>query len=1427
MAFVTEGADLDRGAMKGCLFAMLEIAPGRRVAVFNCHLQATHTSRATTSGKYENIREGQLRELRSFVIKSLHRMHHDGPVLLTGDFNIDAMDTGVGVQSGGESSSVAYKHLCKTLCEGIRSGRDLLDLLYLQEHGHVSTRPPRQSFPSTVTASFNHKYPQRLDYVWWDAGEHGHSDHLRPAHVSVRKFRTCRNQVFTHLSDHYGILVELEGESLVEAPTPRAVRVPKEGPYRLLRKMAAVGTGFLSAVMAAVLWQLAAGTVTTMTSTAVACAGLLLLLVAAAAIRFLVANPLRRRLRNTVRSRVVFDTSCDTIAANWRRAVHEHGGLPGYGSRPINRSTATREPYVFVTFAELAVRVENFGAGLQRSGVQTGDRVGLWSEGRRSWTIADLACATRSLVSVAIPWQIGMQLPALRQMLCDARCRVLVCTKTMVAHALQCRSPHLNLIVQMQDTIEFDMHQLAREHGVQLITCAFVESAGRNGPRPPPPPEKTDLATITFRQDSEGTLRAIGLSHENVMASVRALVESGALGAAEKSGHLSHLSTECFFERVMHYACHYLGIPIGFSQAEASMMMADVRAFRPSFVVFEPPTLRRAYDEWQRLRRREATAWKRLVYYFAYRVKLTLHGHGYDSPLLNHLVFRGWRDQLGGNVKTIFVHSPEQLERRLRIFTTIVFCAPVHTVVAPPDCGILLLSLGPVSNMQHRLGPIPQSERRRPSFAFARLTSDLRGFTMSLDAFKMPDLRLSPDADDVDGEEEPPERAAQFPAGRRELHQLLVAGPSVRRWEIGADGEPVAPEDDIVDRDRRWLPTGFIVRKAEEPQKLHPQMTQPGSPTLRGCELEIIGRSEDLLWQADTHVLANRVERCIMNSPRLHTERRHLFNDCFITCECGLPLVGVIVPDQDELLAWAQQRDSSIDDSSETHVYAQITPLLLRAIEHAISDNHLPDTHIVQAIYLHPRPFQSDGLVGTHLKRALVKDHFASPISEMYRILQQPADPQWQTLYPDEVDGMQFPALNTPDLVNMPFAAAVDVGNYLTKFAFVMQDTDRFHDLPDGVQENEPLWLDRPDDEAPRVDATGQAVIFLRMPTPVLPTFLEWLAKRSLITDSGVPCCGAAAERFRPQFRDVLGVDLMVETDSATFIRGLHGLLRLRHKAEVFTLPRGAVAAKRAAEQVSAVPLSYPYLAVNVGSGVSVFLVKDAVGSFERVAGSSIGGGTFWGMCKMMTKIRTWEDLEAIRDGDAGSNAKVDLLVGDTHIGSSDPTTGLQQSIVASSFGRVGRDWSAVVAERFSASPKRQGSGSAAPPVDGMSLPAPAAPLSPRVRTFDSGVATPLSASLPGNTPRTTTTKPPTDADIAASLLHMVGHNIAHIAHLNARVFNAGQIFFGGGFVSHNLIVQAQLSDAVAFWSKDSVHAMFMHRSDYLTVLGLLFGSRS
>ncbi|KAJ7492159.1 pantothenate kinase [Mycena latifolia] len=92
-----------------------------------------------------------------------------------------------------------------------------------------------------------------------------------------------------------------------------------------------------------------------------------------------------------------------------------------------------------------------------------------------------------------------------------------------------------------------------------------------------------------------------------------------------------------------------------------------------------------------------------------------------------------------------------------------------------------------------------------------------------------------------------------------------------------------------------------------------------------------------------------------------------------------------------------------------------------------------------------------------------------------------------------------------------------------------------------------------------------------------------------------------------------------------------------------------------------------PCLLVNIGSGVSIIKV-DEDGKFERVSGTSLGGGTLWGLLSLLTPATTFDEM--LTFSEQGDNATVDMLVGDIY-GQDYSRLGLKSTMIASSFGKV------------------------------------------------------------------------------------------------------------------------------------------------------------
>ncbi len=190
---------------------------------------------------------------------------------------------------------------------------------------------------------------------------------------------------------------------------------------------------------------------------------------------------------------------------------------------------------------------------------------------------------------------------------------------------------------------------------------------------------------------------------------------------------------------------------------------------------------------------------------------------------------------------------------------------------------------------------------------------------------------------------------------------------------------------------------------------------------------------------------------------------------------------------------------------------------------------------------------------------------------------------------------------------------------------------------------------------------------------------------------------------------------------------------------------------------------SYPYLLVTIGTGVSILRV-DGPRKHERISGSTIGGGTYWGLIRLLTDVEDFEDV--MRLAEKGDPAKVDMMVGDIYGENSDALEklGLPSNVVASSFGKL-------VAKEDPAAGLEQ-------------------------------------------------------EDLARALLLMITNNIGQVAYLNAKLHNTPRIYFVGNFLRNNIISQRRLSYAIDYWSKGEMEALFLEHEGYFGALGAFLMSQ-
>lgn len=215
-------------------------------------------------------------------------------------------------------------------------------------------------------------------------------------------------------------------------------------------------------------------------------------------------------------------------------------------------------------------------------------------------------------------------------------------------------------------------------------------------------------------------------------------------------------------------------------------------------------------------------------------------------------------------------------------------------------------------------------------------------------------------------------------------------------------------------------------------------------------------------------------------------------------------------------------------------------------------------------------------------------------------------------------------------------------------------------------------------------------------------------------------------------------------------------------------------------------PSIYPYLLVNIGSGVSMIKVSGP-SQYERIGGTSLGGGTLWGLLSLLTGARNFEDM--LKLAERGDNGTVDLLVGDIY-GAGYNKIGLKSTHIASSFGKVYKMKRAAEREAE----------------DGCNG---------DYKYNDNEHETVQGSSELPHSPAKFRSE-----DISRSLLYAVSNNIGQIAYLHAEKHNLPHIYFGGSFIGGHSQTMHTLSYAIRFWSKGTKQAYFLRHEGYLGAVG-------
>ncbi len=399
-----------------------------------------------------------------------------------------------------------------------------------------------------------------------------------------------------------------------------------------------------------------------------------------------------------------------TLCSLFLDAVHR------FEHEPALRSfTGVGDELTDLTYGEVLHRARAVAAGLAALGIAPGDRVGLLSENRPEWAIADYGCLLSGVIDVPVyPTLIASQVGFI---LDNAGARlVFASSREQVDKALAAADEvGLELTVVALDPIAIPSPRVI--HWNDLIARGLEQL----GDQPMAEFEQRaraitpdDLATILYTSGTTGAPKGVMLTHGNLSSNVWACSKILDVGSTDVT--LSFLPLSHVLQRMVDFLLLAAGCTIAYAR-DIRNVAADLQVVRPTVVVSVPRLYEKVYS-----RVVESEGLKGRLVAWAVRVAtqwtdVVLAGRSPGPSLAirhavaDRLVYSKIRDGVGGRLKW-FVSGGAPLEPTIARF--------FYAAGLPILEGYGLTETSPVTNVNSlemlRIGtvgpPVPGTEIR-------------------------------------------------------------------------------------------------------------------------------------------------------------------------------------------------------------------------------------------------------------------------------------------------------------------------------------------------------------------------------------------------------------------------------------------------------------------------------------------------------------------------------------------------------------------------------------------------------------------------------------------------------------------------------------------------------------------------------------------
>ena len=315
---------------------------------------------------------------------------------------------------------------------------------------------------------------------------------------------------------------------------------------------------------------------------------------------------------------------------------------------------------------KLSIGLINIGLNAHNFTPEDSDKIGIISNNRPEWLITDLAA--QQIGVIVIPLYPTTSLLELEFILNEAQVKYVFVNNAAMYEKIKSLQSKLN---QIKNIYTFDNVENTPHYTELFMDINEADIIKLNAIKSSIPTHH--LPTIIYTSGTTGTPKGVMLTHKNICSNILSAKLSLPFVDNPNGRILSFLPLNHIFEKVASYIFMYSGISIYFAES-IETISTNLLEVKPSAFTTVPRLLEKVFEKIME-KGNALTGIKKCL--FNWSIKLA---EKYDCELpgslfyqlqlfiANKLIFKKWREALGGNIQFIITGGAACQVKLLRIF---------------------------------------------------------------------------------------------------------------------------------------------------------------------------------------------------------------------------------------------------------------------------------------------------------------------------------------------------------------------------------------------------------------------------------------------------------------------------------------------------------------------------------------------------------------------------------------------------------------------------------------------------------------------------------------------------------------------------------------------------------------------------------------